>query len=423
MLKKQLFRQIQSGEIEDWYRKVTDVALYMATGGFLEEANDLLKALWQYGLPHDRNTWLPDLAFEVLWYTANKRPAYTPFKKIDIDQIELAHRKYTSGDSYSVALPAVTWPQLEGRDAFRAGSILAAPEDGQFPSPETELTSLQLLLNSLNLENGLAGYEICSATALAAELASRNSKIETAIKMAKLWAEYYHANYLNYNFPIMACNRHVAPLLMQGIVADELKLSRTNCREFADKVISAMHGRMKNGQTLVYGILSWHELLKKLSDFAVSYAPDMFTDTEQRTKWIGRSPAESAVIAAAEQRLGLQLPEDYKAFLMNSNGFPEIPLMNPSLLPVEKINLLEGSSRDFFNIIKNESVNESDPVESGTEKVIGIGQPMEDIEVWMIFSPTKDEKWQCWYVDKYGETRYNSFRYFIEDQIQQLDEE
>ena len=63
MLTKQVFRTIQSHDQEEWYRKVTNVALFIATGGFLDEANRLLQALWKYNLPHDRNTWLPDQAF------------------------------------------------------------------------------------------------------------------------------------------------------------------------------------------------------------------------------------------------------------------------------------------------------------------------------------------------------------------------
>ena len=39
------------------------------------------------------------------------------------------------------------------------------------------------------------------------------------------------------------------------------------------------------------------------------------TDEEKEKKWLGRSNATAKAISDTEKRLGLQLPEDYKAFL------------------------------------------------------------------------------------------------------------
>jgi hypothetical protein len=79
LLGKALLDTIRSGTEEEMYRSVTKSALYLATGGFLEEANRMLSALWQYRLPHDRNTWLADRALEVLWYAAGTRPPIRTF--------------------------------------------------------------------------------------------------------------------------------------------------------------------------------------------------------------------------------------------------------------------------------------------------------------------------------------------------------
>ena len=67
MLKQQTLNIIQSGTDEEVYSTVTYTALYLATGGYLDEANRVLTALWNYKLPHTRSTWLPDIGFMMLW--------------------------------------------------------------------------------------------------------------------------------------------------------------------------------------------------------------------------------------------------------------------------------------------------------------------------------------------------------------------
>jgi hypothetical protein len=85
---------IQSGDDDRMYCAATDAALYMATAGYLDQANQLLATLWRHGWPQSRNTWLPDQAMEVLWATAGHRPAGVPFVQQSIDAIEVAHRPH-----------------------------------------------------------------------------------------------------------------------------------------------------------------------------------------------------------------------------------------------------------------------------------------------------------------------------------------
>jgi hypothetical protein len=80
MLNKATLQSIQAGTDQEIYATTTKVALYIATGGYLAEANQLLSALWNYKLPHSRDTWLPDIAFMVLWHAAGKHPDFIPFQ-------------------------------------------------------------------------------------------------------------------------------------------------------------------------------------------------------------------------------------------------------------------------------------------------------------------------------------------------------
>lgn len=116
MIGKHTLDTIQSGSLEEIYPSVTDAALYMAAGGFLQQGNQLLSELWKYKLPHDRNTWLPDIAFTVLWDAAGFRPEFIPFDLRNIDVIERKMRAYIATDRWAYKMPERPWNELKGQD-------------------------------------------------------------------------------------------------------------------------------------------------------------------------------------------------------------------------------------------------------------------------------------------------------------------
>jgi hypothetical protein len=132
-------RQIQSADDDVMYTAVTEAAMYMATAGFLEEANGLLGDLWSYKWPHSRNCWLADRGLEVLWYATGSRPSSVPFTPQPIDRIELPHRVYMAIDQWAIPLPTRPWRELDGLDLLRRSMHLACPpaEDGPMPSQAT----------------------------------------------------------------------------------------------------------------------------------------------------------------------------------------------------------------------------------------------------------------------------------------------
>lgn len=356
MINKQVLRTIQSGTEKEFYSAVTDAALYMATGGFLTEANELLKTLWKYNLDHDRTTWMADNAFEVLWYASNNRPAFVPFNKTEIDELEFEFRKYcTMADSISntditelisgldlaalglgnIDLTAAILPERNALN--QRPSFFAAIKNGKMPDAEMELKCLKALESRLKEVDGMANHEFCNNTSLAAELAAKNNKKVIAVKMAKLWASSYHERSLGYSFSKMACSRHLAPLLLQGIIADELNLTKEICSNFVNNTSKAIDERITKGLSLVYGKLTWPDLIKKLSVLSIKSEPDLFNEKQKQESWIGFEPATPEAIKSAEDKLGLKLPEDYKEFLIVSNGLPEFPVVNPTLVKIEEV--------------------------------------------------------------------------------------
>lgn len=470
MINNTTLRTIQSGTINEVYTKVTDAALYMATGGFLNQANKLLSELWKHKIPHDRKTWLPDRAFMMLWYTSNNKPDFIPFEMIDIDELEKYHRGYIALDAWGYKMENKDWHTMSGTDLLRTAFKTAALEkkdkknivtleditafnkgeridlkegetfmDGlmrivneyntsntpsstdSFPTKEKELLAADMLEKYIGEVEGVA-----NAMCLAAELNARNDRTEKAIFFAKEWAKKYHKYYLSYNFPLMACNRHVVPFLLEGILADDLKLSERACNEFVDTAIKILDKRIADGRSLVYGKLTWKQLIKKLSLLALKYAPEDFSDDIHKSKWLGFDKATSKSIKAAEKRLGVTLPEDYKDFLKITNGLLAFPILNPELTPVEKIDFLKNIERpELFKLYDGFPVNDDDP-ESFAEYVaraILISVYPEEQMIWLI--PPKEEfgNWQTWFFANWmpGESRYLSFRHFIEEKIQTLE--
>ena len=88
--------------------------------------------------------------------------------------------------------------------------------------------------------------------------------------MAKWGAEKYHDYFGNFDFTLMAQSRHLAPLLLRGILAEPFNLDANTCQKLTQNIIEAVEKRMTSGRFLVYGDLAWQELLEKLSLLAIN---------------------------------------------------------------------------------------------------------------------------------------------------------
>jgi hypothetical protein len=470
MVNEETLRIIQSGTQKEMYLRVTSTALYMATGGYLDQANLLLNGLWKHHLPHDKDAWLPDRAFMVLWNAAGKKPGFIPFALINIDTLEKNQRAEHTLDKWAVPQKDGDWHELTGIDLLRKVYQLAGPErkkenpsltldkiinpdlnkqdsakkedglesilgliqqyandnwnvkdDDKMPGAEKELLALEMLEKYIQ-EQGKDN----SAISLAAELSAKNGKKEKAIYFAELWAINFYDRDKGYMNPEIASNKYLAVFLLEHCIAKQLQLTSIKCDKFSAKAITAIDNRIQKGRTLVYGNLSWKALLEKLSVSAIAYSPDDYTADIAKAKWLGFTKATEAAITATEQRLGIALPDDYKEFLRITNGFRNFPLMNPPLLPAEKIDYLRNVEKaGMFGSLQNFPVDDNDPETYAeyTYRCILISEQDEEQWVWLIPPKNTKGEWQTWFFAYWipGEKRYPSFRHFIEEQLSKLD--
>lgn len=404
------------------YNTVTSGALYMATAGFLEEGNTLLRRLWSYNWPHSRNVWLDDRAMEVFWHEAGRRPADVPFAAEPIDHIELAHREYMAVDRWVMPLPMRPWQDLSGLDLLRRSMALAylRSPNGSMPSEDDELEALAGLDKYVAAFDEPNGYTFGVAAGIAAELAARNGRTAQAIGLAVRWAERYPDFWSNYSFPCMACNRHMAPLLLQGILAEPLGLSAESCRIYLEALLAAVDARMQRGRALVYGKWSWERLLKAISKQALKAEPDLYTRDERRSRWIGSGPSSEDAITAAEERLRIQLPADYLAFVRASNGLAQTSQTSPRLLPIEEIDYLRHVADPETLALYKEYAG--DDIPAAIESCILVSDRDAEEMVLLIPPSVADARWQTWFFTHWvpGEVRYPSFRHYIEQQLQDL---
>ncbi|MEO3408180.1 SMI1/KNR4 family protein [Mucilaginibacter sp. CAU 1740] len=93
------------------------------------------------------------------------------------------------------------------------------------------------------------------------------------------------------------------------------------------------------------------EILKQISRLTTpecSYS--YITEEKIKTGWIGNSPAVADDVKLAEERLGVVLPDDYKKFLLITNGFPAPIDTEPEFEPVNKIDYLKNIDPDLLKI-------------------------------------------------------------------------
>jgi len=434
----------------------------MATGGYLAEADQVLAALWAYGIPHSRDVWLLDTAFMVLWHAAGKHPDFVPFPLQGIDAIEKNMRGRIAMDRWSYKMPDKPWTELTGQDLLRKAYLTArlvkenpvenrdmhsilTPAPGSeprnleehlalvgqfakstsveatdvFPLSKTEVEALAMLTKMME-----EGYYSEDGLALGAELAARNGQRDLAIRFAKRYAGKSLLGHLPVNLCSLAASRHVAPLLLQKILSAELELSDQVVRDYLAELLKVLDNRITQGRSLVYGHLRWKELLQKLSDAAIKIDDNSFYDQDVRQSgWLGYQGATKEEIRQAEEKLGITLPADYKDFLATTNGLKRISVTSGALLPISEIDYLKNIEEPYmFDLLLDYPQKdwEEDAYREMLSNAILISQYPDEQEVWLIPEDQAKTRWQTWSFAAWlpGEIRYPGFRYYIEDQLQ-----
>jgi len=63
------------------------------------------------------------------------------------------------------------------------------------------------------------------------------------------------------------------------------------------------------------------KILKGISELAIQSGYSQYLTEQKESKWLGNYPAKVEDIEYAEEKLGIKLPQDYRDFLLLTNGF------------------------------------------------------------------------------------------------------
>ncbi|TWR30491.1 SMI1/KNR4 family protein [Mucilaginibacter pallidiroseus] len=141
-------------------------------------------------------------------------------------------------------------------------------------------------------------------------------------------------------------------------------------------------------------------ILKEISILAIDLDKDAFTNKQIEDKWLGIDAATLADITAAEERLGITLPDDYKNFLLITNGFfTPADSTEPTFEEIRKIDYLKNIDEFLLEIWNREEL-----ADEGNElsKSIVIGG-IDDEQYYLLVPP----------IDKTGEWKYFKFANWI----------
>ena len=164
------------------------------------------------------------------------------------------------------------------------------------------------------------------------------------------------------------------------------------------------------------------EILDSISVQMIKLKDLDYTETQIKSKWFGNIPATIDDIKKTEDRLKIILPQDYKDFLLTTNGFHAFSQIDPGFCSIDKVDFLKNIDPDLIRIW-----NQHGNVEIGKllEKSIIIAGINEE-QSFLIIPPDSDNdkclywKFAAWIP---GEERFDDLMHYFSDALNFLKNE
>lgn len=417
---KGLLKEILSDDIEWVYVHITNKAIEWTVAGFVDEANQLLEQLWKFNIPHSGHLWLPDEGLQIMWQISNKFPANIPFQFKEISEIENENwsRNFYPiwHSSYTDKFIDKSIDDLHGQELF-VKAIMATYNKSE--NPDKIFDALKRYIE----QDNPVGYNYFHATTCASLIAARQNNKEATKHFIQLWGKGYLTYWSNYSLSYLMRDRKSAEHLLKGLLAPIFKLTHDLIEKETKEIIEVLSNRMLKGRTLVYEKLSWKQLLDNISKVAITQRTIDFPENILSKKSLRKAPATSEEISKAEKKLNIVLPDDYKKFLLASNGFECFSYTGVTLAPVDKIDFLVKVDKQLVDIWADSMKDVDTTFGDKLRNSIIIGGHEEEQQLLLI--PLQNNNWECWHFSSWrpGEVIYVSFRFYMEGELQNLEDE
>ena|SRR6218665_2532993 len=148
-------------------------------------------------------------------------------------------------------------------------------------------------------------------------------------------------------------------------------------------------------------------LLIEISSKAIELNSTYFSTEQVEHSWIGFAPANDTMIIQLEQRLKVKLPQDFKDFLLITNGFRDANGVEPSFCALSKIDYLKNVDQeliDIWNFPSDKSFTEN------FKSAIQVGGFDEEQQFYLIPPGAYNTDWEYWHFAAWspGEAVYTS---------------
>jgi cell wall assembly regulator SMI1 len=165
------------------------------------------------------------------------------------------------------------------------------------------------------------------------------------------------------------------------------------------------------------------DILKKISHIAVDQKVRGLSEGHVLSCWLGTFPAHSDDIKMAEQKLGVKLPEDYKEFLLTTNGFfTPCDSTEPTFEKVSDITYLKDVD-PFLLEIWNEGVLENIGRQLNRAIVVA---GLNDEQYFFLIPPVDEanNEWQYWKFANWipGEEPYENLQTYFESVLDLMED-
>ena len=414
-------RNLQSDDSDGVANTVYDIASTWAAAGFMKQANQLLTLSWNFGFKAIND------GFSVMWSLSGEKPERIPVRENSVDEIvqdnwdDLLSLFPLGTPVYPDSIRSRSWEDLSGLALSEKATLLSYDlrnpnhRSGRQTQKEAVLAFKQYFATEKS-----AGYDLSHISTIAAIDAANSGENDLAKDFILLCGR----GYLQYPVSVMLGglmkDTATARYLLRGILASLWGITDSSCTADLQKVGAVLSERMRNGPSLVFGQLTLKQLLQRMSDSAIQQKDLDYEKTVVKSRWLGYAPAKKSTIEATEHRLGINLPEDYKAFLLTSNGFRPTGGTDVSFLPVENIGWLHDLDNQLVEIVGQPMDKNDSARAAGFRRSILIGGLNEEQQFLLVPPGGIDKKWQyCFFASWLpGQRAYPSLRFYLEYELQ-----
>lgn len=158
------------------------------------------------------------------------------------------------------------------------------------------------------------------------------------------------------------------------------------------------------------------ELLTEISQKATKYEDFNFTSEQLKQGWLGDEPALENDIFEAENRLGVKFPEDYKAFLVITNGFSAPNDVEPSFEKIQDVDYLKNINKEIAKAYY---------YLPELETAILIGGRNEEQQFLLLPPKSEKENWRYWKFANWlaGEHEFEGLKVYFKDVLDFIKDE